>query len=288
MLWLAKYRMSLKRLRGITGDEITQLGVANIQDQPGLQKAFDESEDAPIRSISAATQNQNGSVSSVRVVELLSNSLDRTSKPLVKGHFGVHWADYLVGIVVVLLIIGLLPSVRKNTRREWDELQVAVPKFIWGEPTPERKTPTVVAARGIPAFKTLSLDDMKIENGPSASAARKIAGLGGRYALVPIPAGTTISDDAVSKEKFDFTTMIVVRVALKNPQPISGQSFPISIVALFSAREGAHVGAQIPATLLALDSTPRAPTAILALDSKNAAEVAKWIGSSDAYILVHP
>jgi hypothetical protein len=193
-----------------------------------------------------------------------------------------------VVLVFVLLIVGLVPYVRKNTVRMWEEVRVEVPKFIWGAPKPETKIPVVVAAKPIPALKTLTVDDMKIENGPSEPAAKRRAATEGRYTLVPIAGGSPITDEAVSQRKFDFAPVLVLRVPLKSAPPINNQLFPVNVVAMFSARDGAHVGAQIPAILLALDSTSSAPTAIFALDGKNAAEVAKWIGSSDAYILFRP
>ena len=115
-----------------------------------------------------------------------------------------------------------------------------------------------------------------------------MAAFKGRYALVPIAAGTAIKDEAVSKGKVDFTSVRVLRIALKNVPPIDNQSFPRDVEALFSSREGVRVGVQIPVILVALDANPSAPTATLALDPKNAIEVAKRIGSSDAYILFRP
>jgi hypothetical protein len=283
-----RWKTSLKRLKGITKEEITQLAVAEIHDQPGLLKAFDEREDAPIRSIATATNNQNGGVDETRIVELLGDSLVRTSNPLIAGHFRNHWADYLFTFAVMLAIIGMVPYLRKTAAKTWDDAWNAVPKFLWGEPKPEKKASTVVAARGIAALATLTDDNVKIGNGVSEQESQRMAALKGRYALVPIAAGTPIKDEYVSKGKVDFTSVRILRVALKNAPPIENQSFPRDVDALFSARDGTHTGAQIPATLVALDPTPSTPTATLALDPKNTGEVAKWIGSSDVYILMRP
>jgi len=283
-----RWSSSLKRLKGITKAEITQLEAARILDQPSLLKAFDEQEDAPIRSISAATNNQNGSVDEARIVELLSESLGRTSKPLVAGHFRSHWADYLFTLAVALMIVGLVPYLRTTAEKTWDYAWDAVPKFLWGEPEPKKETPAVVASKGIAALATLTDDNITINNGMSEHESKRMAAMKGRYALVPIAAGAAIKDYDISKGKLDFTSVRILRVGLKSAPPIDNQSFPRNIDALFSARDGTHTGAQIPATLVALDPTPSAPTATLALDPKNAGEVAKWIGSSDVYILMRP
>jgi hypothetical protein len=283
-----RWKTSLKRLKGITKEEITQLGVAEIHDQPGLLKAFDEREDAPIRSIATATKNQDHKMDETRIVELLGDSLVRTSKPLIAGHFRIHWADYLFTLAAALMIIGLVPWLRTTAEMAWDDAWDAVPKFLWGEPKPETKTPSVVAASRIVALATLTDDNMKISNGASEQQSKRMTALKGRYTLVPIAGGTPIKDEYVSKGKLDFTSVRILRVALKNAPPIENQSFPRDVDALFSARDGTHTGAQIPVTLVALDPTPSAPTATLALDPKDASEVAKWIGSSDVYILMRP
>lgn len=287
MRWFTR-RKSLRRLRGISEAEIAQLAVAQIRDQPGLQKAFDDSEDAPIRSISVATSPPPGAVTEARVVELLRASLGQSAKPLIAGHFAVHWADYLVALAVALMIVGLTPYLRNGTIHKWDTVVVVVPKAIWGEVRPESKKPTLIAARIIPALKTLTKDDMKIANGTSEQESRRMAALVGHYAFGPIAVGATIRDEDLSNKNFDFAAVRIIRIATKNVPPVDSHSLPRDVDALFSARDASHAGAQIPAILVSLDPTPSAPTATLALDPKNVAKVANWIGSSDAYILLRP
>ncbi len=281
LLW----KMSLKRLKGITEEEITQLQGAQIRNQLDLLEAFDEPEDTPIRSISCATT---GVMNENRVAELLKESLNQTSRPLVAGHFRDHWADYLFAFALLLAIIGLVPYLRRTAAKAWDNARDTVPKLLWGEPTPKKEKPTVVAARPIAAFSTLADDDLKISNGTSEQESKRMASLKGRYSMVPIVAGSVIKDEDVSNGKFDCTAVRILRVALKNTPPVDTHYFPRMVDTLFSARDGTHTGAQIPATLLALDPNSNAPSATLAVDPKNIGEMAKWVGSSDIYVLMRP
>jgi len=196
---------------------------------------------------------------------LMAKSLVTSAKPLTTSWTRRHWADAVLVLAIVYVVLVLL--------RPW--------LSGWIE-APERR---VVAARPIPIYGMIRADSLRVTNtAPGQAADRLTSRFVGRYALAAIPAGTALIESQLSRKESDISGQSILQIEIKHAPPLDGRDLPEDVDLLFSARRDAAAGVSLPGRLLALDTTATPPVAAVALSKDKADEAAKWLGSSDIYL----
>jgi len=272
MFGLTWWRNSWRRLN-VSKAEISSLSGAHLNNQKAFQEDFDKREDARLRNIAAAT-----SLTETRIAELLRDSLERSSRPLVTPLVRSHWADVGAVAALVTFLVVVAPPLIGRVRCD-------VSHFLGAQPT-AAPTPAVrvTAKTDIPAF-TMIGNNIDIVNVASEQDRTKNAErFSGHYAINAIAKDHDVMENAVSKKPFELSQHQVIRVGVKTLPPLDGHVLPENVKLLFSSHDAARGGAQIAGVLLAVDSTTTPQMAVLALTSDQASEAVKWLGSCDVYL----
>lgn len=276
MFWSERWRDSWRRLK-VSNAEISSLSKAHLNNQKAFQEDFDQQEDARLRNIAAAT-----SLTEARIAELLRDSLERSSRPLLTPLVRSHWADVVVGTALVMILVIVAPPLIGRVRSDVSHL---LGTQGTAAPAPAVR---VTAKANIPAFTMISEDNLSIVNVTSEQDRAKIAErFLGHYAINTIAKDHDVMENAISKKPFELAKYQVIRVGVKTP-PLDGHELPENVNLLFSSHEATRGGTQIAGVLLAVDSATAPPTVMLALTSDQASEAAKWLGSCDVYLSSRP
>jgi hypothetical protein len=273
-MWgLMRWRDDWRRLK-VSDDEIQSLSDGRLVNQKTFREEFDKLQDDPLGKIAAAS-----SLTKTRIAELLRDSLERSSRPLVTPFVRSHWADVLVAAALIMISVVIAPPLIQGVCVGVSHLLGAQPAAA---PAP---TMRVVAKDTIPAFTMIGMGDLIVLNTALEQDRKKILErFSGHYAINAIARDKDVTENAISKKPFDLSKHQVIRIELKTLSPLEGHDLPENVNLLFSSHEAARGGTQIAVVLLALDSTTTPRTAILALTSDQAAEAGKWLGSCDVYL----
>jgi len=239
-------RHNLRRIKGIRREEVRSLGTANVPDQDALQKQLDGNPGSVFRGLESSTH-----LTRSRLLSLLQASLELWTRPSIFCRVRRHWADVLLMAVISLLVV----------------------EFLF----PPTKAYRVIAAREIPAFYQIQRNDL--EEIPSTDGVGEtIAQYEGRYSLSLVHAKSALS-------AADLTTgLVFLRIEIKSSSVPDTAALPQAVLLVFSSRQPPVGGTVIPAMLSRMESNGIAQIATLQVSFAQRAEVAKWMGSADAYI----
>jgi len=241
-------RYNLRRIEGIRQDEINSLVQAQLSDQETLQKKLDEYPGSVFRTLESSTHLTNS-----RLLSLLQESLQLWVKPSFLRRAGLHWAD-----VLLLAVLSLLAA-----------------EFLFPPPKAYR----VVAAREIPPFRQIQRDDL--EEVPSTGGiGETVAKYTGKYSSSPVHKKSALSAADLSPG------LISLRIEIKSGAELDKAALPQAVLLVLSSRLSPVGGAAIPAMLSRIESSGSAQIATLQIPSGQQTEAAKWLGSSDAYIVL--
>jgi hypothetical protein len=254
-----------RRLGGIPGirrEDIDNLRQAGIRDLDELEARFDQGTLADLSTATGLTQK--------RVAELLDGDFQGTGRR-IRSRSRRHAFDFAVTLVVAGFIVLSVPSLRKQVYR----------------PAPTPKQPKVTAVRDVPVYRTIDADDLKVEDEPNAKKwPGLLAPFIGKMATTGISKGATITENQVTKAPFNLGGRLVLKVPLKSVPALDGWPLPQTVNVILSPRNNPDAGAAITAALLALDPSTTPAVASIAVNAADLPQVSRWIGSSDAYLVL--
>jgi hypothetical protein len=246
--------------RAVITHDIQRLRDRGIHHQDALLKAFEK---GTIDSLATDTHISIGTVAA-----LLDSSLSLAGARQ-GSRIKRHWFD----LAVIALIAGL-----------WLLYDPSLRRHVYSAPPPPAR-PRVVALKDIAAFAPVRAEDLKVENeGNREKQQRLLLALTGNYAVAAIKKGSAVTASQVSSRQIDLTGQSILKVPLRSSPPLDNRPLPLGMDLLLSPRDHPGPGAQIPVTVLTLDSASSTPTATVAIMKANATEMAKLLGSSDAYL----
>jgi hypothetical protein len=248
---------------------LRSLNDAGIADMEQLQDRFYSDFDGSLRKAAESLHVQQDVLAG-----LIAKTLVASSEPLTTSWNRGRWADSLLALAFLYGVLTLL--------RPW--LSWLLEKTPGGLPT---FVSQVVATRAIPIYGMIREDGLGVTYAaPGAPTAQMTSRFVGRYALAAIPAGTAITESALSRNRSDISGQSILEIEIKRAPALDGRELPEDVDLVFSARQGGAAGVSLPGRLLALDTKATPPTAAVALPKEKVDEAAKWIGSSDVYLLL--
>lgn len=183
-----------------------------------------------------------------------------------------HWSDALVIVILPLLLVFLALRAQSINNRN-------VPYV------------TVQQGASAPAFQKLS-DNLVLTNVPYAKGAfTSIADVRGRYTLVNVPGGSTLSSDHVlsSELSSQMADRMILSVPLKAGSYLSTMKTPSEAVMVISPRkEGERTQASFNVIVLRFDKTGDTTSAIVAIPKYYFDEASALLASHHVLIAQAP
>lgn len=207
------------------------------------------------------------------IAHVLASSLKETGDQLTQSWISKHWPDLVVGAVLAFLIALPVLGWKAEEEKKLENIS-------------SQQKPRIVATRVLPAYVPLTSDALRGENFKTKKdAAQGIEELVGHYPTELIDAGSTIATDSdtLSKNKVMLSNHSIIRVNLKSAAYGKVPFFPSPATLLLSARNTPASGEVFSIWLLKLDD---GPTATIGIPDAQVPQLAKLIGSSDAYLVL--
>lgn len=258
----------LDRLERVPGEWTSEIDALkqSYPSQSDLQAVLDDPSDDCITRL-AAEKNLN----SKQLFLFLEASLAQTAAPLTSRWLSRHWVDLflLAGIIIFVMLPRLGPESESDKKARSAALAAIMPHAI--------------AKRDLKPYVALQSSDVEAKNTKSADETQNLlADFIGHAPLKVIQAGDTISTDQLIDKKIILTDSAIVRVTLKLKPALEGHRLPAPAELLFSNRGTPPTGELFSVALLSIDNDGL--TATVAIPQARLADVAKWIGNSDAYV----
>jgi hypothetical protein len=255
---LASWLDRLERVPGEWTSEIDALK-QSYPSQSDLQAVLDDPSDDCITRLAAEKK-----VNSKQLFLFLEASLAQTAAPLTSSWLSRHWVDLF--LLASIIIFVMLPRLGPESESDKKARSAALAAMM----------PHAIAKRDLQPYVALQPSDVEAENTKSAHEKQNLlADYIGRVPLKVIRAGDTINTDQV-------TDSAKVRVTLKLKPALEGLTLPAPVELLFSNRGTPPTGELFSVALLSIDNDGL--TATVAIPEARLADVAKWIGNSDAYV----
>jgi hypothetical protein len=240
-------KYNLRRIHGIQQPEIDGFSAAGLADQESVQKKLDGYPGSVIHDLANSTH-----IEPSRLLALLQESLRLWSKPPRLRRLRSHWADFVLLAVVSVLAAAFF--------------------------RPAKKAYEVVAMKKISVLQQIRPEDLEEKPSPGQNGETKEQ-YTGQYVVSVVQQGKELSKAELTSGLTSLRVTIKSSVVPNNP----GSTQLVTLV--FSARTAPGGGTAIPALLSKMETDGGAQIANLQIASIHEAEVAKWAGSSDAFIV---
>jgi len=243
----------LDRVAGMKDEDSAALEGAGIRDQEQLMTAF---WDKSLDGMSPATLTR------AHLAELLDGALSLTqSRP---SSWPRRFAPDVLAALLLVAFVLLLFHER------------------WFPKAPPPAKAVVVARTPISTFAVILATDLEATSEPAGAKLRQMeAPLVGHHAATEIAKGSPVGAAQI------MDNVVTVRLPIRSSPTLAGRRLPLAVDLVLSPRDKPDTGAVVAVVLLAFDASVTPPVATVALPEKDAATLARWIGSSEAYLSLH-